>query len=385
MAESLTLQIEEIRDSLTRGDFANEAQISRSVVMRLLNTLGWNVWDPKVVIPEFPIKRRKVDYALCHPPDKPSVLVEVKDVGKANAKGEEQLFDYCFRQGVPLAVLTDGRSWGFFFPAGQGSYQERRFAAVDLVDGDTAESAERISRYLAFEAVRSGEAHRRAHDDYYAFRQQSEAAANFEAVWAEFLREPPEVLKDWFCREVERISGVRPELRRVEEFIWSQDFKAEAVHIQTPTASPPRHSQKMRAASEVPAEPTLERSQAISEPPKGRLGKEYSFIFRGQTEQFSNGKELLVGVFERLLQTDARFYEELEPRLKGHSRQYLARDRDSLYPNAPKLAETQAASLSGGWWLGTNSSTSQKREQIKMACRVAGIEFGKDLIVKLGE
>lgn len=164
MTENLTLQIEEIRNSLTRGDFANEAQISRSVVMRLLNTLGWNVWDPKVVIPEFPIKRRKVDYALCHPPGKPSVLVEVKDVGKANAKGEDQLFKYCFGQGVPLAVLTDGRSWGFFFPAGQGSYQERRFATVDLVNDDAAEGAERISRYLAFETVRAGEAHRRAHD-----------------------------------------------------------------------------------------------------------------------------------------------------------------------------------------------------------------------------
>ena len=72
---------------------------------------------------------------------------------------------------------------------------------------------ETLSRYLAFEAVRAGEAHRRAHDDYYAFRQQSEAAANFEAVGAELLREPPEVLKDWFCGEVERTSGVRPDLR----------------------------------------------------------------------------------------------------------------------------------------------------------------------------
>ena len=385
MAENLTLQIEEIRDSLTRGDFVNEAQISRSVVMRLLNTLGWNVWDPKVVIPEFPIKRRKVDYALCHPPGKPSVLVEVKDVGKANAKGEEQLFDYCFRQGVPLAVLTDGRSWGFFFPAGQGSYQERRFATVDLVDDDTAEGAERISRYLAFEAVRAGEAHRRAHDDYYAFRQQSEAAANFEAVWAELLRDPPEVLKDWFCEEVERTSGVRPDLRRVEEFIQSQNSKANTVpDIQIPTASPPRRSRTVKT-SEVPAELTLEHSQAVSEPPKGRQGKEFLFTFRGQTEWFCNGKELLVGVFERLLEKDAQFCEKLEPHLKGRKRQYLARDRYALYPDDPKLAETQSASLSGGWWLGTNSSTSTKRNQIQIACRVAGIEFSKDLIVKLGE
>ena len=373
MTENLTLQIEEIRNSLTRGDFATEAQISRSVVMRLLNTLGWNVWDPKVVIPEFPIKRRKVDYALCHPPGKPSVLVEVKDVGKANAKGEEQLFDYCFRQGVPLAVLTDGRSWGFFFPAGQGSYQERRFATVDLIDDDVAEGAERISRYLAFETVRAGEAHRRAHDDYYAFRQQSEAAANFEVVWAELLREPPEVLKDWFCEEVERTSGVRPDLRRVEEFIRGQGSK-----------SSPRRSQTVKT-SEVPTELTLERSEAFSKPTKGRQGKEFSFTFRGQTEWFRNGKELLVGVFERLLQEDDRFCEKLEPDLKGRTRQYLARSKPALYPNDPTLAETQSAPLSNGWWLGTNSSSSLKRGQIQTACKTAGIKFGKDLIVKLGE
>ena len=33
-------------------------------------------------------------------------------------------------------------------------------------------------------------------------------------MWAELLHEPPEVLKDWFCEEVERTSGVRPDLRR---------------------------------------------------------------------------------------------------------------------------------------------------------------------------
>lgn len=372
MVENLILQIEEIRDRLTREYFANEAQISQGVVRHLLETLGWDVHDTKVVTPEFSIERLSVDYALCHPPDKPSVLIEVKGVGNANAKGEEQLFNYCFKQGVPLAVLTDGRSWGFFFPAGQGSYEERRFATVDLVDDDAAEGAERISRYLAFEAVRAREAHRRAHDDYYTFRQQSEAAANFETVWAELLREPPEVLKDWFCEEVERTSGVRPDLRRVEEFIRGQGSK-----------SSPRRSQTVKT-SEVPTELTLERSEAVSKPAKGRQGKEFSFTFRGQTEWFRNGKELLVGVFERLLQEDDRFCEKLEPDLKGRTRQYLARSKPALYPNDPTLAETQSAPLSNGWWLGTNSSSSLKRGQIQTACKTAGIKFGKDLIVKLG-
>ena len=175
MQESLVGAIKEIRGRLKEGIFANEAEISGSVVRRLLKTLGWDVWNPRVVTPEFSIKRetdsprgkpKAVDYALCYPPDKPSVLIEVKGVGKANARGEDQLFEYCFTQGVPLAVLTDGRSWRFFLPSGQGRFEERCFATVNLEDSDIDESAKIISRYLAFEDVRAGEAQRRAQEDY---------------------------------------------------------------------------------------------------------------------------------------------------------------------------------------------------------------------------
>jgi len=376
MQESLVRAIKEICDSLKRGSFASEAEISLGVVIRLLNTLGWDTWHSKVVTPEFPVKMetdsprgksKAVDYALCHPPGKPSVLIEVKDVGKANAKGEKQLFEYCFRQGVPLAVLTDGRFWGFFLPSGQGTFEERRFATVNLEDGDIDESAKIISRYLAFEDVRAGEAQRRAYEDYNAFQQQNEAAANFKKVWVELLREPPEVLKDWFCKRVEQTSDVRPDLRRVEDFIRDQGRKIGAA---SDSQTPPSYRQG-----------TIE---PVSEPDKGQQEK-FSFTFRGQTERFRHGKELLVGVFERLLQEDAQLYEKLEPRLKGRTRQYLARDRSAIYPNDPKLAETQAESLSNGWWIGTSSDNSTKRKQIQKACHVAGIKFGEDLIVKLGE
>lgn len=376
MQKSLVGAIEEIRGRLKEGIFANEAEISGSVVRRLLNTLGWDVWNPRVVTPEFSIKRetdsprgkpKAVDYALCYPPDKPSVLIEVKGVGKANARGEEQLFEYCFTQGVPLAVLTDGRSWRFFLPSGQGRFEERCFATVNLEDSDIDESAKIISRYLAFEDVRAGEAQRRAQEDYYAFRRQNDAAANFEKVWVELLREPPEVLKDWFCKRVEQTSDVRPDPRRVEEFIRDQ-------------------ARKIGAASDSQTPPSYRQGtiEPVSEPDKGQQEK-FSFTFRGQTERFSKGKELLVGVFERLLQEDAQLYEKLEPRLKGRTRQYLARDRSAIYPNDPKLAETRAESLSNGWWIGTHSDNSTKREQIQKACQVAGIKFGEDLIVKLGE
>ena len=126
--DDLIAAIRDIRDRFDRGLYSTEAEVSRGVVMRLLETLGWDVFDMKRVSPEFKIDSRKVDYALQHQPFGPVVLIEVKKAGNVTESGEEQLFDYCSKQGVPLAVLTDGRNWNFYLPAGMGNYHQRLFA-----------------------------------------------------------------------------------------------------------------------------------------------------------------------------------------------------------------------------------------------------------------
>jgi predicted type IV restriction endonuclease len=49
----------------------------------------------------------------------------VKQVGQSD-RAERQLFEYAFHDGVPMAILTDGREWNFFLPGEQGDYGERR-------------------------------------------------------------------------------------------------------------------------------------------------------------------------------------------------------------------------------------------------------------------
>ena len=62
------------------------------------------------------------------------VFIEVKQVG--NIEGaEEQLFEYAFREGVPIAILTDGREWRFFHPTAQGDYRERKVCELNLSEG----------------------------------------------------------------------------------------------------------------------------------------------------------------------------------------------------------------------------------------------------------
>ncbi len=220
--ETLTSTIVDLKQGIAAGSFRSEAEISRGVVTRILHELAWPVFDVHVVTPEFKIGTRKADYALCQPPGKPAVLVEVKDLGKADGKGEKQLFEYCFHQGVPIAVLTDGRSWSFFFPAGQGSYQERRFALVDLVGDDPADSAKTLSDYLHAHDVQSGEARNRAQRDHEAARQKKEAASKYFSVWSKLLSGPESLLLDLFREEVEQVTGVRPDRAGAAEFIRAQ-------------------------------------------------------------------------------------------------------------------------------------------------------------------
>ena len=64
----LTTTILDIRRLLREGAFTNEHHISKQVVMRPLESLGWDVFDPKHVRSEFGIENRRVDYALFREP-----------------------------------------------------------------------------------------------------------------------------------------------------------------------------------------------------------------------------------------------------------------------------------------------------------------------------
>ena len=223
MKQDLTIALEasisDIRAALIREDYRSEASISDGVVRRLIADLGWPPYDTRVVFPQYLIGNRKVDFALCHPRDKPVVLLEVKNVGQAGERGELQLFEYCFHQGVPIAVLTDGRIWRLFYPAGEGSYADRLFCEMDLVNGSAAEIADGFIRYLAYSAIDSGDAQRRVREDCKAMQLQRQAAAIFPSVWDKLILGPDPLLVELFEEEVEAESGVRPRKQHVVAFI----------------------------------------------------------------------------------------------------------------------------------------------------------------------
>ena len=155
----MTLQdhISDIRQAIRNERFSNEAAVSQGIVLRLLQALGWPTYDIQVVFPEFGVGGRRVDFALCHPRNKPLVFIEVKQIGKGEG-ADRQLFEYAFHTGVPMAIMTDGQEWHFYLPGEQGHYEERRVYKLDILERDVEESAKRLDRYLSYEAMCSGQA-----------------------------------------------------------------------------------------------------------------------------------------------------------------------------------------------------------------------------------
>ncbi len=110
--------VEQIRNTVSLS-VLDESATKQGVVLRLLSLAGWDTFDIAQVVPEYTVGTRRVDYAL-RPGTPNAVFIEVKRPGENLERHQQQLLEYCFQEGVKLAVLTNGRTWGSIGPCSRG-------------------------------------------------------------------------------------------------------------------------------------------------------------------------------------------------------------------------------------------------------------------------
>ena len=371
---SLAQAIQDIRAGFANGAYTSEQAISQGVVLRLLSVLGWPVYDTQTVIPEYGVEGTRVDFALCHPPGKPVAFIEVKRSLEQTQReaAEKQLFQYAFHKGVPFAVLADGREWNFFLPSGHGNYGDRRVYKLDIVDREIEESSLRLNRYLRYGAIRNGEAIKSIQTDYHDVTRKREIQTTLPKAWAQLVADKDDLLLDLLAEQVGKLCGYQPDRSAVAAFLQT----TASVTAPDPVISQPARSRKR--AKPQPADTPPQRASGIAT---------HGFSLDGRHYAAGTAKEVLIKVFEALIMRDPNFAQRFADLPKhGRVRRYLARDRDSLFPGRPDYARKAAQShqLSSGWWLLTHLSRESIRQHIRMACDVAGLQFGEDLRVELG-
>ena len=305
--------------------------------------------------------------------------------------------------GVPLAVLTDGREWSFFLPAGEGSYDKRRVCKLDLSASDSAESVRRFERYLRYDAVRSGAARKAAQDDYQDVLRERRARHRERQInealpqaWAKLVVEKDESLLGVIAECVEDLCGYKPITDTVARFLQELVHQTGARSPHTP-ARPSTPSEPPPAPEETgPADVTLPQPlnmgpagvplpQPLTSPPTSSTGMPagIGFVLFGQFYSCRTQRDVLIQVFETLTERDSSFIKEFAALPQhGRTRRYIALDRSELYPGSPHLAQ-ESRQLSSGHWLGLSVNQEDIARIIRLVCEVAGIGYGTDLEISL--
>lgn len=313
--KALMSAIIEIRNN--RSVFTlDEASIKSSVVQRFLSMLGWDPFDVNEVKPEYTVESKRVDFSL-RINETNKVFIEVKRPSENLEPHQEQLLGYSFREGVKLAVLTNGLTWWFYLPLNEGSWEQRRFFTADFLQQEPNAIADKLIELLLKENIASGDALKNAEHLYRGRQKRNILRHALPKAWYKILNDPDDLLVELLIETTEKLSGFRPEIEDVEKFI---------INIQASSSTKPEVSSPpiKQAISPVSAR------KPIPYPEGSFINKRVrSFQLLGSTHHPRTWKELLVIVSEEMYRRhSAQFSRCLS--LRGSRMSYFSQQPNEL-------------------------------------------------------
>lgn len=187
----------DINTKLTDGVYQNEEHVRLSLVTRILDHLGWDIWNPREVNPEYyaiPSEdRSRVDLALFLNSNVPRVFFEIKAVGKIDSdlpNIERQLRDYNRNLTAMFSIITDGRKWRFYYSQAGGEFSQKCFKTIDLLEDDLDDIETFFNAFLAKSNVVSGDAQKDA-QNYLQLNLKQRAMGDALPQARRMVDEPP--------------------------------------------------------------------------------------------------------------------------------------------------------------------------------------------------
>lgn len=375
--ERLAAGITDIRDRLGRQEYTDTERVTQGIVMRVLNDLGWPVFDTTVVVPGFEVGNRTVDYALIGQHAVPSVFVQIEDPRRDMPEDFDTRVPRSDR--AAICAVTNGRQWGFYLSDAKGSGKSERFLGLDLRKAGSEAAASIFHRFLGRESVERGGAVREAVEARTAARRREReareadlrrrrAVEHLPTAWTELVRDGDRDLLRILRARVESSCGVLPDPDATIGFLKG---------LKPVGARPAVPRPDEVAAPTKRVKPAVARG--VTQIGKGR----YSFTWKGPRRRFRIAADLMAAVFTALAKNDSGFCERFRKRHEGRTRAIISRNREKLYPRHPHLVNSASRELPGGYFLGTHMNNAQKERLIRSACEMAGLKFGRDLTVEL--
>ncbi len=136
--------IQELVVHLERWKGLNEAQTAQAIILRLLQALGWNIWNPyEVIAQDASAKGYRPDYILSVQ-NTPLIVLEVKALDRTPTNEDRtQVVNYANAQNIRWAILTTGKQWEFFDNTLQAKAPDKRSLLFELDNPSSSRYLER--------------------------------------------------------------------------------------------------------------------------------------------------------------------------------------------------------------------------------------------------
>jgi hypothetical protein len=363
--------IQAIRIQLEKG-FPNEAAVSQGAVLPILQACGWDTRKTDEVCPEYSTQdNQRVDYALLRG-GKPLIFIEVKhrlDNDRSLDKGSEQVLKYAYDEGVPVAVLTDGDAWRFYWPAAtERRYADRLAQAIQLTRIEPTEAATILRKYLQKSPdISSTRLRKTIEEDFHLNK--------LHALLEEIFQNPTDELVEL----IERIAKQRDVdvgKEQIRAFLpqWLKKYK--------PSDSSPSSSAML---SNTTSTPHASGAPPLSSPPAG-LGYYYKGTFYPASGK--SGADVYVEIISRLIQDYPHFADQFSKESVGNKRSYLFRksEKDQLPEEMQKYYEQnsrQYREIEQGWLVLADLNDDNKRRKLRQAAEIAGLPFDDERGIKV--
>jgi predicted type IV restriction endonuclease len=354
--------IQAIRIKLEKG-FPNEAEVSQGAVLPILQACGWNTYDTTdEVCPEYATQdNQRVDHALLIG-GKPLIFIEVKhrlDNDRSLDKGIEQVLKYAYDEGVPVAVLTDGDAWLFYWPAAtERQYADRLAQAIRLTRTEPTEAATILRKYLQKSPDLS----------LSRLRKTIEEAFHLNKLHT-LLEEIFQKSNDELVELIERIAKQRyiyVGKEQIRAFLpqWLKKYK--------PSDSSP-------SSSAMPSN-TPSTHHASGAPPLSSPPTDLGYYYKGTFYPASSKKDIYVEIIGRLMQDFPHFADRFSKESVGDKRYYLFRknEKDQLPEEMQEYYEQntkQYREIEQGWLVYANLNDDGRRGKLRQAAAIVGLPF----------
>jgi hypothetical protein len=215
----------------------DEASTKQAVVLRLLSFLGWDIFDVEQVYPDYSANSSNVSYAL-RIKNTNKVFIEVKRVHSKLDNHQKSLVNLASREGVNLAVLTNGTIWWFYLISANGNWQRKWFYSIDLIKQKPDAFVPNLMDLLSKTKVAKGQSLKAAKTLFQRKRQK--LAANFlPEAWNQILSQPNKIFVELLSEQTEKLCRYKVDTKSIQKFLDKHLDKWLVKNVAGTGAAPP--------------------------------------------------------------------------------------------------------------------------------------------------